>query len=206
MLKVYGRNNSVNVQKVMWLIGELGLAHERLDVGGAFGQNDQDWYLSLNPMGRVPVLDDDGYVLWESHTIIRYLARQYGGGTWYPETPKDGGEVDKWMDWMQAFLLPAIFAAFWGLIRTPEEERDMDAIKNSSTETAKLFGILDAHLQGRDYMTGDAISIADIPVGALTYRWYGLDVEHPNYPALRAWYERLSQRTAFQEHVMLPIT
>ncbi len=206
MLKVYGRRNSVNVQKVMWVIGELGLAHERLDVGGAFGQNDQDWYLALNPMGRVPVLSDDGYVLWESHTIIRYLARQYADGAWYPGDAKACGEVDKWMDWMQAFLLPATFAAFWGLIRTPEDERDMDAIRASSTESAKLFGILDAHLRGRDYMTGDQISIADVPVGALTYRWYGLDVEHPDYPALRAWYDCLAQRPAFQEHVMLPIT
>ncbi len=206
MLKIYGRNNSVNVQKVMWMVGELGLEHERLDVGGAFGQNDQDWYLALNPMGRVPVLDDDGYVLWESHTIVRYLARQYGGGAWYPDEPKACGDADKWMDWKIGFLQPALHAAFWGLIRTPEADRDLAAIQASSTEAAKLFGILDLHLQGRAYMLGDAISIADVPVGALTYRWYGLDVEHPDYPALRAWYERLCERPAYREHVMVPIT
>ena len=206
MLKVYGRKNSINVQKVMWIVGELDLAYERLDIGGNFGQNDQDWYLAMNPMGRVPVLDDEGYVLWESHTIVRYLVRQYGEGAWYPGDVKACGNVDKWMDWKIGFLQPALHAAFWGLIRTPEADRDMSAIRNSSAESAKLLGILDSHLQGQDYIAGEAISIADVPLGALTYRWYGLDVEHPDYQNLRAWYERLCERPAYQEHVMIPIT
>ena len=205
MLKVYGRKNSINVQKVMWIVGELHLAYERLDIGGNFGQNDQDWYQAMNPMGKVPVLDDEGYVLWESHTIVRYLARQYGGG-WYPGDAKVCGGIDKWMDWKIGFLQPALQAAFWGLIRTLEADRDMTAIRDSSVESAKLFGTLDLHLQGRDYIAGEAISIADVPVGALTYRWYGLDVEHPDYQNLRAWYERLCKRPAYQEHVMIPIT
>ena len=206
MLKVYGRNNSINVQKVMWLVGEMQLVYERLDVGGAFGKNDQDWYLEMNPMGRVPVLDDRGYVLWESHTIVRYLAREYGSGAWYPGDAKGCGDIDKWMDWKIGFVQPALHAAFWGLIRTTEADRDMTAIRNSSVETAKLLGILDVHLRGRDYINGKSISIADVPLGALTNRWYGLDVEHPDYQNLRAWYERLCERPAYQEHVMIPIT
>ena len=206
MLKVYGRKNSINVQKVMWIVGELRIAYERLDIGGIFGQNDKYWYLAMNPMGRVPVLDDEGYVLWESHTIVRYLVRQYGEGAWYPGDVKACGNVDKWMDWKIGFLQPALHAAFWGLIRTPEADRDMSAIRNSSAESAKLLGILDSHLQGQDYIAGEAISIADVPLGALTYRWYGLDVEHPDYQNLRAWYERLCERPAYQEHVMIPIT
>ncbi|MFP6747755.1 MAG: glutathione S-transferase family protein [Alphaproteobacteria bacterium] len=205
MLKVYGRTSSVNVQKVMWMVGELGLEHERMDVGGAFGQNDQDWYLALNPMGRVPVLDDDGYVLWESHSILRYLAKKHGGAL-YPGEPRAGADVDKWMDWQLGFLQPAITPAFWGLIRTPEADRDLAAIQAASAQTAKLYAIVDGHLRGRDFLAGDGFSIADMPVGAMTYRWYGLDVEHPDYPNLRAWYERLSERPAFREHVMLPIT
>ena len=205
MLKVFGRTSSVNVQKVMWMIGELGLDSERMDVGGAFGRNDQDWYLALNPMGRVPVLDDDGYILWESHSIIRYLARKHDSDL-YPREPWACGDVDKWMDWQIGFHQPAITPAFWGLIRTPEAERDMAAIRAASTATANLCAIVDAHLQDRDFMAGDQLSLADIPVGAMTYRWYGLDVEHPNYPNLRAWYDRLTQRPAYQEHVMLPIT
>jgi glutathione S-transferase len=205
MLKVYGRSNSVNVQKVMWVIGELGLDYERLDVGGAFGQNDQDWYLAMNPMGRVPVLDDDGYILWESHSIIRYLARQYNSGL-YSGDAKACGDVDKWLDWQIGFQQPAITPAFWGLIRTPESERDMAAIQAASAESAALYAVVDRHLQGQDFMAGDHLTIADIPVGAMTYRWYGLDVEHPEYPNLRAWYDRLTQRPAYREHVMLPIT
>ena len=205
MLKVYGRGNSVNVQKVMWVIGELGLDCERLDVGGVFGQNDQDWYLALNPMGLVPVLDDHGYILWESHSIVRYLPRKHESGL-YPSDAKDCGGVDKWMDWQIGFQQPAITPAFWGLIRTPEAERDMAAVQASSTETARLYGIVDAHLQGRDFMAGGQLTLADIPVGAMTYRWYDLEVEHPDYPNLRAWYDRLTQRPAFREHVMLPIT
>ncbi len=205
MLKVYGRPNSVNVQKVMWMVGELGLDHERMDVGGVFGQNDQDWFLALNPMGRVPVIDDDGYVLWESHAIIRYLARRHDS-VLYPGDAKARGDVDKWLDWHIGFQQPAIFGAFWGLIRTAEADRDMAAIQASAAESAKLYGIVDGHLQGRNFMAGDQLSLADIPIGAMTYRWYGLEVEHPDYPALRAWYDRLTQRRAFQEHVMLPIT
>ncbi|MDP6568139.1 MAG: glutathione S-transferase family protein, partial [Alphaproteobacteria bacterium] len=170
MLKVYGRNNSINVQKVMWTIGELGLEHERLDVGGAFGQNNEDWYLRLNPMGKVPVLDDNGYVLWESNTIVRYLAAQYDRDELYPQDPQVRGEAEKWMDWKLAFLQPAMFGAFWGLIRTPEAERDGDAIQASAEESARLFGILDRHLQGRDYIAANHLTIGDIPVGASTYR------------------------------------
>jgi glutathione S-transferase len=206
MLKVYGRSNSVNVQKVMWIIGELGLDHERIDAGGTFGLNDQEWYLAMNPMGRVPVLDDDGYILWESHSIIRYLARQNPDAGLYPTDPRLGGDVDKWLDWKLGFLTPALTPAFWGLIRTPEAEQDKAAIAASSKASAELFGILDKHLEGREYMAGDNFGLADMPVGAFTYRWYGLDVEHPDYPNLAAWYERLCQRPAYQEHVMLPIT
>ena len=206
MLKVYGRNNSINVQKVMWLVGEMQLVYERLDVGGAFGKNDQDWYLEMNPMGRVPVLDDRGYVLWESHTIVRYLAREYGAGAWYPSDAKGCGDIDKWMDWKIGFLQPALHAAFWGLIRTAEADRDMTVIRHSSAETAKLLAILDYHLRGRDYINGQSISIADVPLGALANRWYGIDVEHPDYQNLRAWYERLCERPAYREHIIIPIT
>ncbi len=205
MLKVYGRTSSVNVQKVMWIIGELGLEYEREDVGGAFGRNDEDWYLALNPMGRVPMLDDDGYILWESNAIIRYLARRHDSDL-YPSEPRACGDVDKWMDWKLGFLQPAITPAFWGLIRTPEADRDLAAIQASSAQTASLLAVVDKHLQGRDYLAGDGLSLADMPVGAMTYRWYGLDVEHPDYPNLRAWYERLTERPAYREHVMLPIT
>jgi glutathione S-transferase len=206
MLKVYGRDNSVNVQKVMWIIAELGLQCERIDIGGPFGRNDEDWYLAMNPMGRVPVLDDDGFILWESHSIVRYLACKYGDGAIYPADPAARADAEKWMDWQIGFMQPAITPVFWGLIRTPEGERDMAAINAGAVETAKLMAVLDRQLEGRDFIAGDRLSIADIPAGAMTYRWYGLAIEHPDYPSLRAWYERLSTRQPYRDHVMLPIT
>jgi glutathione S-transferase len=206
MLKVYGRDNSVNVQKVMWVIGELGLDHERLDVGGQFGRTDEDWYLAMNPMGRVPVLDDDGFILFESHSIVRYLTCKYGDATLYPANARARADAEKWMDWHIAFQQPAIFHAFWGLIRTAEEDRDMAAIGNSAAESARLMGVLNQQLEKQAYIAADHLTIGDIPIGAMTYRWYGLEVEHPDYPALRDWYERLTTRQPFRDHVMLPIS
>lgn len=206
MLKVYGRDNSVNVQKAMWVIAELGLECDRVDIGGQFGQNDQDWYLAMNPMGRVPVLDDDGFILWESHSIVRYLAGKYGDGSLYPADPQARADAEKWMDWQIGFVQPAITPVFWGLIRTPESERDMAAIAAGAKQTAELMAVLDSHLEGREFIAGDHLTIGDVPVGAMTYRWYGLDVEHPDYPNLRAWYERLCTRQPYRDHVMLPIT
>ena len=206
MLKIYGRNNSINVQKVMWVVGELDLPHERVDAGGAFGKVNEDWYLSMNPMGRVPVIDDNGFVLWESHTIVRYLCAKHSYDELYPDDIEVRAEAEKWMDWKLSFLQPAIHQAFWGLIRTPAEKRDMAVIEASAKETARLFTILDRHLERRDYIAANRLTIGDIPVGAMAYRWYGLDVKRPNLPAVKAWYDKLVARPAFEDHVMLPIT
>jgi len=206
MLKIYGRNNSVNVQKVMWAIGELGLAHERVDAGGAFGKVDEEWYRKLNPMGRVPVLDDNGFILWESHAIVRYLSAKHSRDELYPDDLEVRAEAEKWMDWKLSFLQPAIHNAFWGLVRTPPGERDAEAIAASAEETARIFTVLDRHLDGRDYVAANHLTIGDIPVGAMCYRWFGLDLERPELPALKAWYDRLAGRQAFEDHVMLPIT
>lgn len=206
MLKVYGRSNSVNVQKVMWVIGELGLEHERIDAGGQFGKNNEDWYLAMNPMGRVPVLDDAGFILWESHSIVRYLAAKHGKDDFYPEDLQVRANAEKWMDWKLSFLQPAITPLFWNLVRTPPEKRDHDVIRRSHAETETMFRVLDAHLQGRDYIAANHLTMGDIPAGAMTYRWYGLDIERPDLPGLQAWYERLTKRQAFADHVMLPIT
>lgn len=206
MLKIYGRKNSVNVQKVMWLIGELKIEYERIDAGGEFGKVNEDWYLALNPMGRVPLLEDGDYVLWESHTIVRYLASQYSSGNLWATDPKLRAETEKWMDWKQSFLQPAMHEAFWGLIRTPREQRNIEAIALSAKQSGILFSLLNTHLHKRAFMTGNEFSIADIPVGAAAYRWYGLEIERPNLQNLRTWYDQLCQRPAFREHVMIPIT
>jgi glutathione S-transferase len=206
MLRIWGRNNSINVQKVMWCVGELGLVHERIDAGREFGRNKEDWFLKMNPNGLVPVIDDRGFVLWESNAIVRYLAETYDHGGRCPSDSKQRAQAGQWMDWATTILGAPMTAAFWQLIRTPEAERDMAAVAKTAETLAGAYTVLNRHLDSRLYMLGDRLTMADIPVGAFVHRWYALDVPHPDLPSLRAWYQRLTEREAFQTHVMLPLT
>ncbi|MGQ0674505.1 MAG: glutathione S-transferase family protein [Rhodospirillales bacterium] len=206
MLKILGRNNSSNVQKVLWCCGELGLKFERADLGGPFGGNKEASYLALNPMGLIPTIDDDGFVLWESNAILRYLAAKHGAGGLWPADPKTRADADRWMDWQLSAVGPAITPVFMGLIRTPPEKRDHAAIEAGRKRTAELFGMLDAHLARRRFVAGDSLTVGDIPLGVMAYRWFNFPVERPEHKHARAWYERLTQRPAFKQHVMLPIT
>jgi glutathione S-transferase len=206
MLKIWGRRNSINVQKVMWCVHELGLAHERVDVGMAFGGNDQDWYLEMNPNGRIPTIDDDGVVLWESNVIVRYLASRYGAGSLCPADPAGRAQADKWMDWQHTTIMAGLHPIFIGLIRTPPEQRDQSAIDGGVAYASKAFGILNRQLDGQSFVQGESLTMADIPLGCAVYRWYALDVAHPDHPHLRAWYERLVERPAYRDHVMIPLS
>ena len=206
MLTVWGRNNSINVQKVMWTIGELGLAHERLDVGGPFGGLDGEDYRRLNPNRRVPTLQDGDFTLWESNAIVRYLAAAYGSDPFLPADLHDRARADQWMDWMTTTILPPMTTAFWGLIRTPPERRDEAAIRQALEACVQAFVLLDEALEGRDYLVGDALTIGDVPVGCATYRWYAMPIERPALPRLEAWYARLKARPAFAEQVMIPLS
>ena len=206
VVRVLGRANSINVQKVMWCAAEIGLKVERVDVGGAFGGNDTLEYLAKNPNGRVPTIEDGDYVLWESNSIIRYLAETYGDPPWQPEDARIRACANQWMDWYLANLHPPMTTIFWQLIRTAPEDRDTDAITTATAEAAKLFAILDAQLAQRPHITGEEPSIGDIPIGCSAYRWHTMEVARPDLANLKAWYERLNTRPAFQEHVMLPLT
>ncbi len=206
MLKIWGRNNSVNVQKVMWLVGELGLAHERIDAGLQYGLNTEDWYLAMNPNGRVPVIDDGGTVLWESHSIVRYLAARHASGTWYPEDPAMRAQSEKWMDWNLSMLQAPMTVVFWQLVRTPEAERNMAAVESNLEAANRLWTLFDGAMAGRDFVGGAAPDVGDIPMGAMAYRWLNMEIERPDVPNIRAWYDRLADRPAYREHVMLPIT
>lgn len=201
MLKIWGRNTSSNVQKAMWAIGELGLAHERIDVGGAFGMNLEPAYLAMNPNGLIPTLQDGDYLLWESNSIVRYLARVHGKGTLEPSDLKAYGLANQWMDWQLSVAGPAILASFWGLIRTPAEKRDMAAIEISKQKTTEAMTILDAQLARTAYVAGDAFSMGDIPVGVIAYRFRQLCPDRPNMPHLERWYAAIEKRPAFQDHV-----
>lgn len=204
-MKIWGRHTSINVQKVLWTCAELGIAYERVDVGGAFGGLDSPGYRAMNPNGRIPVIDDDGFVLWESNTIVRYLCATRAAGTLCPDTPAGRAEAEKWMDWQLCHVLPGMVTMFVGLVRTPPAERDTKAIEGARQRTEESWRLLDAHLAGRPYVGGDAFTMADIPLGAFAYRWLGLPIERPALPGLQAWHERLIARPAYRQHVMLPL-
>jgi glutathione S-transferase len=202
MLKVWGRNTSSNVQKVMWAMGELGLEHERFDVGGAFGKNKEPAYLAINPNGLVPTLQDGDFTLWESNAIVRYLARNYGKPDQLePADPKIRAKANQWMDWQLTVLAPALGPAFMGLIRTPPEKRDPAAIAASQAKTTEAMKILDAQLGRTKFVVGPNFSYGDIPAGIMAYRYWQLVPEHPEFPNLKRWYEALQTRKPFKQHV-----
>ena len=205
MLKVWGRKNSINVQKVMWAVGELGLPYERIDAGGSFGGLNDPTFIAMNPMKRVPVIDDGGTIVWESHAIIRYLCAQYGAGRLWPEGAVQRSAGDIWIEWTQASLQPTfINGVFWAFYRTPESQRDDPAIRKSIQTTTNLFRILDQHLAGRLFVGGDELTISDIPPGAQLYRYFSLEIDRPSLPHVEEWYGRLCSRPAYREHVMVP--
>lgn len=207
MLKIWGRVNSINVQKVMWLVDELKLAHERADAGLQHGVVNDGWYRAMNPNGRVPTIDDEGFILWESNAVVRYLAAKHSAGAFCPDDLRVRADADRWMDWCTTTVAPVMTPLFWGLIRTPAEKRDPVALENHRKEMDRLAGILDSRLSdGRAYLCGAALSMGDIPAGCFTYRWYHMPIERAELPHLRAWYERLAERPAFRRHVMLPLT
>jgi glutathione S-transferase len=212
MIKIWGRNTSSNVQKVMWAIGEMKLPHRRIDVGGAFGQNNEAPYLAMNPNGLVPTLEEeDGFTLWESNSIVRYLAAknaaEHGDRTLEPADLKMRALAQKWMDWQLSVMGPAITPVFWGLIRTPPEKRDANAIAAGKVKTVAAAKMLDEQLGKTAYLAGDAFSYGDIPVGIMIYRFVQLIPERPSMPHLDRWYAAISSRPAFKEQVgSVPLT
>jgi len=202
MIKIWGRNTSSNVQKAMWAIAELGLACERIDIGGSFGKNKEPAYLAMNPNGLVPTLEEeDGFLLWESNSIVRYLAGKHGKGTLEPADAKMRALASQWMDWQLSVCGPAITPVFWGMIRTPPEKRDMKAIEAGKARSIEVWKMVDERLGKAQYLAGDAFSYGDIPVGLMTYRFRQLVPDRPAMPNMERWYAALEQRKAFKEHV-----
>ena len=206
MLRIWGRTSSINVQKVMWTVGELGLAHERLDAGGAFGGLDSEAYGRLNPNRRIPVLEDGETVVWESNAIVRYLAAKHGAGTLWAVDPARRSMADRWMEWQVTTLLPPLHPIFWGLVRTPEAERDMAAIDAAAKAIQPLWRLLDEHLARSRFVAGDDFSMGDIPLGCAFWRYTNLNVERPSLPNVQLWFAELKKREAYRRHVMLPVT
>jgi glutathione S-transferase len=211
MLKIWGRANSSNVQKVLWLAEELGLPFDRVDIGGPFGGNKEPAYLALNPNGLVPTIEDEGLVLWESNSIMRYLAARYGSAAkgsdrLLPADPGKRAEMECWMDWQLSVLTQPMVALFVGLIRTPPEKRDAAALDAARRTAAAAWDILDRHLAKHAFVGGTEFTLGDIPVGVHAWRWFNLPVERPDQPHLRAWYERILPRSGYRKYIALPMS
>ena len=204
MLKIWGRSNSINVQKVMWAVGELGLDHQRIDLGGRFGGLDTPEHVARNPHGLIPVIDDGGTIVWESHAIVRYLAALYGVGSLWPSDPKARAAADMWMEWAQTVLQWDFIQLFWGFYRTPVEQHDHAMLADLTAKCAANFTKLDALLGDQPFITGDELTYGDIAIAVQFYRYFTLDIERPSVPGVEAWYERLSQRPTYAEHAMVP--
>ncbi len=202
MLTIWGRLNSHNVKKVVWLAEEIGLDYVRHDVGGKFGMNPA--YLALNPNALIPTIEDEGLVLWESNAILRYLAARYAPDLW-PQDLELRAAADKWMDWQFAFA-DAQRDVFLMLVRQPEHLHDPAVIARGAEATARMMAMLDALLAQQPWITGDSFGIADIPMGTYAHTWFTLAMPRPDYPHLRAWYDRLVTRPGYAESVMIPLT
>ena len=205
MLRIWGRTNSVNVKKVLWAAEELRLEYRRIDAGMEHGVTKTPEYLEMNPNSLVPTIEDDGFVLWESHTIVRYLCAKHGAGKLWPTDLQARADAERWMDWAFTFQA-AMRNVFWGLIRTPPEKRDPAAIEESRQKSAALAAILDRALERRPYVGGQAFTMGDIPIGCEVQRYLRVPIERPACPALAAWFERLRARPGFTKHVDLPLT
>lgn len=205
MLTIWGRRSSFNVQKVMWLVDEIGIEHRHIDAGGSFGGLDTPEFRAMNPHGKVPVIDDDGTIVWESQTILRYLAACYGHGKFWQNDPDERSQAERWMDWSQSTLQPDfLVGVFWGFYRTPEAQRDMPAVRKKIEACARHFTLLDRQLEGRDFLLGDRLTLADIPAATSLYRYFNIDIDRPKVPNVERWYARLQERPAYRQHVMLP--
>ncbi|MDB5821975.1 MAG: gstB 3 [Herminiimonas sp.] len=205
MLTLWGRTNSINVQKVLWTLAEVATPFELVNAGREFGLVDTPQYLAMNPNGKVPTLRDGELVLWESNAIVRYLCARYGDATLYPTDLAVRADGERWMDWCVSTVTPEMTPLFFGLIRTPPEQRNQTEINAAAIAMNELAGMVDAALDGRDYLAGSAFSMADIPLGCYIYRWSALPIERSRYPNLEAWQARLAERDAFRRHVMLPL-
>ncbi len=202
MLKIWGRNTSSNVQKVIWALAEMKLPFERIDVGGAFGKTKDPFYLAMNPNSLVPTLEEeDGFTMWESNSIVRYLAGKHANRTLEPADLKVRARAQMWMDWQLSVMAPAITPVFWQLIRTPADKRDMKAVETGKEKTIVAAKMMDAQLGKTKFLASDEFSYGDIPIGIMIYRYMQLIPERPATPNLDRWYAAISGRAAFKEQI-----
>jgi glutathione S-transferase len=205
MLKIWGRTNSVNVKKALWALEELKLPYERVDAGLQYGVVNTPEYRAMNPNGLVPTIDDEGFILWESHAIVRYLAAKHGAGSLWPTDMRVRADADRWMDW--AFTFAGVLRpVFWNLIRTPPDKRDRALVEDGVRKAGELATYVDARLADRPYVAGDSLTMGDIPLGCHLQLWFRLDIARPAVPNLQAWFERLCALPAYAKIVDIALS
>lgn len=205
MLKIWGRMTSINVQKVAWCVDELGIPYERIDAGREFGHNDTPEYLAKNPNGLIPLIEDDGFALWESNAIVRYLAAKHGLSTLCPADPQQRASADRWMDWQSTTLNIPIGACFVQLIRTPVTERDLGIVESNHPLAEKRLAMLDAILANSEFLNGDTFTMADIPAGLSVRRWQALPLEKQSHPNVNRWLAKLAARPGAKQAFAVPV-
>jgi glutathione S-transferase len=206
MIQLWGRLSSINVRKVVLTLQLLELPFERHEAGGTFGVVRTPDYLARNPNALVPLLDDDGYTLWESNVIVRYLAARHAAGSLYPTDLRRRFDAERWMDWQQTTLNGAGREAFIQLVRTPAPQRRQEALDASVAATEPLWDLVDAHLATRPWFAGDALTVADIPIACEMHRWRGLPLAWRPRPHLDAWYARMQALPAAPGVLDLPLS
>ena len=207
MLKLWGRINSINVQKVLWALEELKVPYQRTDAGLQYGVVNEPFYRKMNPNGRVPTIEDDGLVLWESNAIVRYLSSKHGAGTLWPNDPRQRADADRWMDWATSTVAPAMTPVFWGLDpHAAREARSQGDRRTASRRLRRRSRRWSRAWKAATTSGGKAFTMGDIPLGTFVYRWNALDVKRPALPSVEAYYQRLQQRPAYKKHVMLPLS
>ena len=202
MLKIWGRRNSVNVQKVLWCADELKLEYQQIDAGLTFGVTNDPWFLDINPNGLVPTIDHDGRILWESNAILRYFGATFGVGTLWPDKPYQQAQCDMWMDWQLGMVMPGLNPVFLGLVRTPPEKRNLEMIALGEARLKKAFTSLDRHLAENLFTGGENFTVSDIAVGCAVSRWLLLNIDRPELPHLKKWFDAISGRSGFQANVL----
>lgn len=205
MLNIWGRRSSSNVQSLMWGVGELGLDYERTDAGFIYGVVDTPEYRSMNPNRTVPTLvDGDNPPLWESAAILRYLAGAYGADDFWPSDPVARADVDRWAEWAKINVAQNFTApVFWRVVRTPPSKRDPDAIHLALGALDRFLDIAEARLAALPYLAGESFTLADIQFGHCLYRYFDIDIDRADHPHIRRYYDDLTVRSAFREHVMI---
>jgi glutathione S-transferase len=206
VLTIWGRVNSINVQKVLFCAEELGLAYKRIDAGRGFGVNDTPEFLAMNPNGLVPVISDGGFILWESNAIVRYLSAKHGAATYMPSDLRHRAEADRWMDWQTTTFNPAMNDAFHGLVRTAREQRNLKAIETSRGKTEALMVILDAYLASRRWLAAELFTMAEFAVGPAVHRWLNMPVARAEHANIQRWYKAIMERMSAKKVLSVPIT